>query len=431
MAKNPYEHKWTIGDRIGKGGQGLTYFSHLKSEDGVFYALKLLKEQRNQERRDRMFVEVSALQVLEHPNIPKYFDSNATEYRNNHVDLYLVTEFVPGPTLQDFINENGVLKLSDAITLTLRLIEILTFCHLKGFYHRDIKPDNIIIKDSNVRNPVLIDFGLSFNEEILKDETPSWQHIGNRFLSLPELRVIEGNKKDRRSDVTMLCGVFLFCLTGIHPTDLLDETQTKPHRRARSKAILQDLDKASLNALNRFFDIAFNLGINDRWQSAEAVSAALTDLQNIKPSNEMDESDASKKMEAYKKNISGRLEFKQLENLKALFIKCNETIRRSCQSVLSELRSDNFGNIQGGYNIDLSRQTFTNGIGITHPYHSRLNFFPRFTCYVNGSEIVLEATEDGRNTEFLRYPLNEEIDWSSLENNLRNYYINGITSKQE
>jgi eukaryotic-like serine/threonine-protein kinase len=431
MAKYPYEHKWTKGDPIGKGGQGLTYSSQLKGEDVGLYALKILKEQRNQERRGRMFMEVAALRALQHPNIPKYFDSNADEFENNQVDLYLVTEYVSGLTLQDFINTNGVLKLPDAVTFTLRLTEILAYCHLKNYCHRDIKPDNIIIRNDDIGDPVLIDFGLSFNEEIIKNETPSWQHIGNRFLALPELRVVEGNKKDRRSDITMLCGVFLFCLTGIHPTDLLDETSTKPHRRDKSKTILQDLDRASLNALNKFFDIAFNVGINDRWQSAEAVRTNLIDFQSIKPSNEMDESDVSKKLEAYKKSISERQDFKQLENLKVLFKKYDETIRRICQSVLHELESIGFGNIQGGHSIDLSKQTFTNSVGITHPNNKKLNFFPKFTCYVNGSEIVLEATEDGRTNEFLRYPLNEEINWSSLENSLRTYYIDGITSKKE
>lgn len=431
MAKKTYEHKWTKGDQLGKGGQGFTYLSQLKGENDGLYALKILKEQRNQERRGRMFMEVAALRALQHPNIPKYFDSNADEFENNQVDLYLVTEYVSGLTLQDFIDTNGVLMLPDAVTFTLCLTEILAYCHLKNYCHRDIKPDNIIIKNNDIGNPVLIDFGLSFNDEIINNETPSWQHIGNRFLALPELRVLEGNKKDRRSDITMLCGVFLFCLTGIHPTDLLDATSTKPHRRDKSKTILQGLDRASLNALNKFFDIAFNVGINDRWQSAEAIKTNLIDFQNIKPSNEMDESDASKKLEAYKKSVSERQDFKQLENLKVLFNKCNEIIRRACQSVLHELESNGFGNIQGGYNIDLSKQTFTNGVGITHPINKKLNFFPQFTCYINGSEIVLEAAENGRTYEFLRHPLNEEINWSSLENSLRNYFIDGIISKQE
>jgi hypothetical protein len=59
MANNSYEYKWTKGVRIGKGGQGLTYLATSKPIDEKQYALKLLKDQRNQERRERMFVEVS------------------------------------------------------------------------------------------------------------------------------------------------------------------------------------------------------------------------------------------------------------------------------------------------------------------------------------------------------------------------------------
>jgi eukaryotic-like serine/threonine-protein kinase len=103
MANNPYENKWTKSDRIGTGGQGLTHHAKSNPDDGKSYALKLLKEQRNQERRERMFVEVTALQILQHPNIPKYFDSNAANYTDNAEDFYLITEYIPGQTLQGIL----------------------------------------------------------------------------------------------------------------------------------------------------------------------------------------------------------------------------------------------------------------------------------------------------------------------------------------
>jgi eukaryotic-like serine/threonine-protein kinase len=424
-----WEKKWKKGDRIGKGGQGLTYFAFEKNT-GSTYAIKFLKEQKVIDRRERMFIEVSALKILNHPKIPKLIDSNEDKYNNKEHDLFLVSEFIPGPTLEEFITSNGIMSLEQAIDFTTKVSLIVEHCHSKGIIHRDIKPDNIILRDGDLLDPYLIDFGLSFNEEfsLQKSDTPSWQHIGNRFLSLPELRVSEGNKRDFRSDVTMVCGIFLFCLTGIHPTDLIDEKITKPHRRNKEKNCINKLKDYKIASINNFFDIAFNQAINERWQTIKSVIIILNDILNMKPERES-ENDITKKLDIFKAKLESRLDYKQLNQIRLVLSKCNSIVNYSATEVINKLKPTEFETIQTGYNLDVTKQVFTNQFGIKTTFSDEVIFFPKFSCYSNGSEFVFESLESNKRTELSRFQLYEDFDWIALQQKVIEYYVDGITSK--
>jgi serine/threonine-protein kinase len=426
---NTWKEQWEKGGRIGKGGQGLTFFVTHK-ESGEQFAIKFLKEQGILERRERMYVEVSSLKILNHPNIPKLIDSNESTFKDITHKLYMVSEYIPGITLQDHIDANGIMNLEDAISFTIKLSEIIKYCHSKGFIHRDIKPDNIILKNNEIINPFLIDFGLSFNENISleKADTPSWQHIGNRFLSLPELRVSEGNKRDFRSDATMICGILFFCLTGIHPTDLVDENMAKPHRREKGRNIIDTLPEYKIASVNNFFDIAFNQAINNRWQTAEIIITTLKEILNMKPADETNK-DINQKLEEFKAKLEKRLDFKHLDEIGLVFKNCDDIVNRAAKEVINRLKPVKFGTSQTGYSLNVSKQVYTNQLGLTAPYSNDIIFYPRFSCYSNGSEFIFDAIESGQRTELSRFQLNEDINWEKLFDAVTEYYINGVASK--
>ena len=72
--------------------------------------------------------------------------------------FYLVQEFIQGQTLTDLVRVSGVLSDYSVQNILLDLLPVLDYVHGQGIIHRDVKPDNIIWRESD-RKPVLIDFG--------------------------------------------------------------------------------------------------------------------------------------------------------------------------------------------------------------------------------------------------------------------------------
>jgi eukaryotic-like serine/threonine-protein kinase len=89
--------------------------------------LKLLNRQKDPERRKRFFRETSALATYSHPNIPRLVETNAFHYTDNEFKLYLVSEFIAGPTITDQVSQRGTLAFDRALALTTRLAEIVGY----------------------------------------------------------------------------------------------------------------------------------------------------------------------------------------------------------------------------------------------------------------------------------------------------------------
>jgi serine/threonine protein kinase len=271
----PWKSKWQELERLGRGGQGTTFRVALHGSAGtqINYVLKILNDQTKMERRGRMYREVATLKTLDHPRIPKVIDTNADAFEDLTQDLFLVTTFIPGPTLEAYVDRPSSISLEEATKLAINLAEILIYCHSKGVIHRDIKPDNIILRNDSTDDPGLLDFGLSFNQETDAGDglTPSAQQLGNRFLALPELQLKSANKRDHRSDLTQLCGIFLYTLTSEHPVTLIDDQSRLPHQRPRAAAFLASLSPEIRTRLNRLFDVGFAVHIDQRFQSAQAL----------------------------------------------------------------------------------------------------------------------------------------------------------------
>lgn len=173
--------------QIRRGGQGTATLVLRRGEiDQQIYVLKTLNRQQDSERRRRMHREVSSLRTLEHPGIPRVVATNVEDFSNLDVPLFFVQEYVTGRTLEEYVACKAVSAV-EAIRFTLELLDILKYCHQRGIYHRDIKPDNIIVRNNDIAFPVLVDFGQSFNKEgeDLSTLTPDGQHLGNRFTVAP------------------------------------------------------------------------------------------------------------------------------------------------------------------------------------------------------------------------------------------------------
>jgi serine/threonine-protein kinase len=277
--KKPWEDTWqATGETLGEGGHGIARLVRKAGESsGTLYVLKVLKDQVDPDRRARMHQEVAALETLDNPGIPKVVDSNARSFASAE-PLYMVSDYIVGGTLKA---ASGTLpwSLAKALAFMNRLLDVVEYCHAppRLVIHRDIKHDNIVLRAGKHDDPVLIDFGQSFNrEEPTNDLTGSGQQLGNHFLALPELQTPGGTMaRDPRSDITSCCAILFYLLTGKVPMTLLDEQRRKPHMREPGKAIIDALAPAERALVAQIFDIAFEYPIDGRWTSISLLREAL------------------------------------------------------------------------------------------------------------------------------------------------------------
>jgi serine/threonine-protein kinase len=144
-----WKERWTTVSDEGNGSQSKTKRVRSKIDDSPERFLKILLHQNDALRRNRMFREVACYRTLNHPSIPKIIETNVDRYEDPQYKLYLVTELIEGATLERVIEDKGPFPADIGIPLVIRLLEVVEFCHDNDTVHRDIKPDNILLKDGN------------------------------------------------------------------------------------------------------------------------------------------------------------------------------------------------------------------------------------------------------------------------------------------
>ena len=142
---------YRVVELLGAGGLGIVY---KVERGGRYFALKLLLVHELDGRAKR---EIGILVHLEHLCVVRYVGSDFwPDMANGHP--YIVMEFVPGDTLFAFVyGQNPSARKANRIILDTALT--LGAVHTAGVFHRDVKPENIIIRGVSER-PILIDFGI-------------------------------------------------------------------------------------------------------------------------------------------------------------------------------------------------------------------------------------------------------------------------------
>ena len=144
-----------IREPIGSGGMGAVF--RADRVDGGFeqtVAIKLMSA-TDATTRERFRAEMEILASLAHPNIAQLIDGGET----GHGALYLAMEFVDGMPLDDYCDRHA-LGTVERIRLLLRVADALAHAHRNLVIHRDIKPNNILVRRDDGR-PTLLDFGIA------------------------------------------------------------------------------------------------------------------------------------------------------------------------------------------------------------------------------------------------------------------------------
>lgn len=153
--------RYTLLGILGEGSMGRTYLAD-DAETGTRVALKELYPSRLATMKDLELFnrEAEILQKLSHPRIPRYvhaFDDGEGEAMR----YYLAQEFVEGDTLRARIDAADSRWTEQSVAqIARKLLAILDYMHGcdPKVVHRDIKPDNIMIREDD-QNPTLVDFG--------------------------------------------------------------------------------------------------------------------------------------------------------------------------------------------------------------------------------------------------------------------------------
>lgn len=151
-------------------------------------AIERVKTSRDKLKRFKN--ELAFCQNNDHPNIIEIFDSGAWKQDSADIVFYVMPFYQH--TLRDKMNRN--LTPEESISIFLQLLSALEFAHGKKVYHRDVKPENILIDGHG--NTILADFGIAHfaaEDLVTAVETKATDRLANFQYAAPEQRGRNGN----------------------------------------------------------------------------------------------------------------------------------------------------------------------------------------------------------------------------------------------
>ena len=208
MMMEQIANRYEILSLIGQGGMADVY----KAKDTILNRIVAIKVLRDKLSQDAMALvrfqrEASAASRLSHPNVVDIYDVG--EYEGMH---YIVMEFIRGRTLKELIAQRGALDVDEAIGIIKQLVSAINHAHENNIIHRDIKPQNVLVKDDGTIK--ITDFGiavangsvqLTFNNTVM----------GSAHYLAPE--TTQGKEPNEQVDIYSLGIVFYELLTGKVP----------------------------------------------------------------------------------------------------------------------------------------------------------------------------------------------------------------------
>ena len=201
-------NRYEIVKLLGHGGMADVYLA-LDTILNREVAIKILKADMSSDpvSLERFNREANASTKLSHPNIVDIYDVG--EDNGQH---YIVMEYVKGYTLKQLIQRRGAIPPREAVWMTKQLAGSLMEAHKNGLIHRDIKSQNVLIKDDGTIK--LADFGIAILNNSMQ-LTSKDSVLGSVHYLAPELA--KGEPASMQSDIYSLGIVFYELLTGDVP----------------------------------------------------------------------------------------------------------------------------------------------------------------------------------------------------------------------
>lgn len=198
--KNVIADRYEVVSHIGQGGMADVFLA----VDTILnrqVAIKILRADLSTDAVSilRFEREAQAAAALAHPNIVEIYDVG--DYKGHH---YIVMEYVTGKTLKQVIRSRGPLVNEEAVDIMKQLCSAISEAHSRGIIHRDIKPQNVIVKaDGSIK---ILDFGIATAKGSMQ-LTQANNVMGSVHYLAPELA--KGEAASPQSDIYAL-GIVLY-----------------------------------------------------------------------------------------------------------------------------------------------------------------------------------------------------------------------------
>lgn len=264
--------QYRLERELGQGGMGVVFLAR-DTRLNRPVAIKFLSEDLVSEALRRRFQrEAQMASALNHPHILTVYDAGELEGR-----LYLVTEFVDGGTLHEWLRGNR--SWQDILDLLLGVADGLAAAHSAGILHRDIKPANILVFKTGYAK--LADFGLA---KIVGSAGPSVSVSGDRTIPGALIGTIaymspeqaSGGSIDARSDIFSFGVVMYEALAGHRPFAGDSDLEVLQKIRSQQPAALPPHIPAGVRSV---VEKALEKDPEDRYQSMRQVVADLKRLE--------------------------------------------------------------------------------------------------------------------------------------------------------
>ena len=216
--------------------------------------------------RERFRREAIAAAKLTHPHVVGLFDTGSDGNR-----VYLVMEYVDGPTLRDVLSDLGSLEPGEAAAIGEKIARALHYAHERGLVHRDVKPANVLIgEDGSVK---IADFGIAKAEEVGDDLTTPGMVLGTAAYVAPEQ--VRGEEVDGQADQYALGCLLYEMLTGRQPFKADSAVATAALRLERDPLPPRSLRAGIPRGLDEVVLRAMALEPRDRHPSLARLADAL------------------------------------------------------------------------------------------------------------------------------------------------------------
>lgn len=264
-------NRYRLIKAIGEGGFGETFLAEdTQMPSGRQCVVKKLKPIANNPQiyqliQERFKREATILEKLgdDHRQIPRLY-----AYFSEGSYFYLVEELIRGDTLKKQVESFGVFSESTVRHFLVNILPVFQFIHRQKIVHRDIKPDNIILRNTD-RLPVLIDFG-AVKEAMGTELTHSGNATHSIVIGTPGFMAAEQatGKPVYSSDLYSLGLTAIYLLTGKFPQELETDSRT-------GQIIWRSQTPHISSSLAKVLDKAIEFHPRDRYPNAQEMLAAL------------------------------------------------------------------------------------------------------------------------------------------------------------